>query len=33
LNLLQAMTTHELSQQTVDDFAKTGRGLLEWDLE
>jgi len=29
LNLLQAMTTHELSQQTVDDFAKTGRGLLE----
>jgi transaldolase len=28
LSLLQAMTTHELSQQTVDAFAKTGRGLL-----
>ncbi len=28
LSLLQAMTTHELSKQTVEDFAKNGRGLL-----
>ncbi len=27
LSILQAMTTHELSQQTVEDFAKNGRGI------
>ena len=27
LNLLQGMTTHELSQQTVEDFAKNGQGI------
>ncbi|MGK7875466.1 MAG: transaldolase family protein [Xenococcaceae cyanobacterium] len=27
LSVLQAMTTHELSQQTVEDFAKNGRGI------
>jgi len=26
-DLLQAMTVHELSQQTVDEFAKNGRGI------
>ncbi|MCA1992225.1 MAG: transaldolase [Coleofasciculus sp. S288] len=28
LSILQAMTTHQLSQQTVEEFNKTGRGLL-----
>jgi len=28
LSLLQAMTTHELSEDTVDDFAKNGCGIL-----
>lgn len=28
MSLLQAITTHELSQQTVDAFARTGRGIL-----
>jgi transaldolase len=28
LNVLQAMAVHELSQQTVDEFAKNGRGIL-----
>jgi len=27
LSLLQAMTTHELSEQTVEDFANNGRGI------
>ncbi|MGK7918099.1 MAG: transaldolase family protein [Prochloraceae cyanobacterium] len=27
LNVLQDMTTHELSQQTVEEFAKNGRGI------
>ena len=27
LNVLQEMTTHELSQQTVEEFAKNGRGI------
>ncbi|MBE9096085.1 transaldolase family protein [Tychonema sp. LEGE 07203] len=27
-DVLQAMTLHELSQQTVDEFAKNGRGIL-----
>jgi len=26
-DVLQAMTVHELSQQTVDEFAKNGRGI------
>lgn len=29
LRLLQGMTTHELSQKTVKEFAENGRGLLE----
>ncbi|WP_293124693.1 transaldolase family protein [Microcoleus sp. bin38.metabat.b11b12b14.051] len=28
LDVLQAMAVHELSQQTVDEFAKNGRGIL-----
>lgn len=28
LNLLQAMTTHELSQKTVEEFNQQGRGIL-----
>lgn len=28
LNLLQAMTTHELSEQTVEEFTKNGQGIL-----
>jgi transaldolase len=28
LAMLQAMTTHEFSLQTIDEFAKNGRGLL-----
>lgn len=28
LTLLQAMTTHELSQKTVEDFNQQGRGIL-----
>ncbi|MGB3268268.1 MAG: transaldolase family protein [Microcoleus sp.] len=27
-DVLQAMTLHELSQQTVDEFSKNGRGIL-----
>ncbi len=27
LEMLQSMTTHELSQQTIDEFAKNGRGI------
>ncbi|MEG4146978.1 transaldolase family protein [Microcoleus sp. Pol12B5] len=27
-DVLQAMTVHELSQQTVDEFAKNGRGIF-----
>ncbi|MDZ8050520.1 MAG: transaldolase family protein [Aulosira sp. ZfuVER01] len=27
LGMLQAMTTHELSLQTIDEFAKNGRGI------
>ena len=26
-DVLQAMAVHELSQQTVDEFAKNGRGI------
>ena len=29
LSLLQEMTTHEFSEQTVEDFANNGRGILE----
>lgn len=29
LSMLQAMTTHELSLQTIDEFAQNGRGLLQ----
>ncbi|PSB52276.1 transaldolase [filamentous cyanobacterium Phorm 6] len=28
-DVLQAMAVHELSQQTVDEFAQNGRGILE----
>jgi transaldolase len=28
-DVLQAMTVHELSQQTVDEFAKNGRGISQ----
>lgn len=28
LDILQAMAVHELSQQTVEEFAKNGRGIL-----
>lgn len=27
LSILQAMTTHDLSEQTVEDFSKNGRGI------
>ncbi len=29
LSMLQAIATHELSLQTIDEFAKNGRGLLK----
>ncbi len=29
LTMLQAMTTHELSLQTIDEFTKNGRGSLQ----
>jgi transaldolase len=29
LSMLQSMTTHELSLQTIDEFAKNGRGILQ----
>jgi transaldolase len=29
LEMLQAMTTHELSLQTMNEFAKTGKGILK----
>lgn len=29
LDVLQAMAVHELSQQTVDEFAKNGRGIFK----
>jgi transaldolase len=29
-DVLQAMAVHELSPQTVDEFAKNGRGISAW---